>query len=244
MSMRNLMSLLLVALPLGVQAECEIFPPPPAFDADRYYAETVDLQDATLEKVLNRQIKGHHNLGLECARQLAGNNRAWPASQGFPDDIQDAHGDAHNLSDLIPAVLLLEGIPAEVPASWRGDYARRLFYMAVRYAGDDETLTPDLRLVRGKPEKGQPHIGALCDLLQWHAQDPVSEEERRHQQAVYARQGNRNPFIDRPAFAAAIWQNECARGTAQADTLDNLLQRIEAMETELADLKRRVKELR
>jgi endonuclease I len=34
-------------------------------------------------------------------------------------------------------------------------------------------------------------------LLAWHEQDPVSEWERHRDAAIYARQGNRNPFIDR-----------------------------------------------
>jgi hypothetical protein len=40
-------------------------------------------------------------------------------------------------------------------------------------------------------------------LLQWNVEDPVSQFEinRNH----FRIQGNRNPFIDNPAFATAIW---------------------------------------
>jgi hypothetical protein len=42
-------------------------------------------------------------------------------------------------------------------------------------------------------------------LLEWHHLDPVSKKEIDRNNAVYALQGNRNPFIDRPQFADCIW---------------------------------------
>jgi endonuclease I len=40
----------------------------------------------------------------------------------------------------------------------------------------------------------------------WHANDPVSAREIERNNAIYARQGNRNPFIDNPSlYVAAIW---------------------------------------
>ena len=42
-------------------------------------------------------------------------------------------------------------------------------------------------------------------LLKWHAQDPVSEKEIARNNAVYAIQGNRNPFIDYPRLADFVW---------------------------------------
>jgi hypothetical protein len=46
---------------------------------------------------------------------------------------------------------------------------------------------------------------ALTTLLTWNAQDPVSAREITRNNAVYAFQGNRNPFIDHPEYAASIW---------------------------------------
>ncbi len=45
-------------------------------------------------------------------------------------------------------------------------------------------------------------------LLEWNAQDPVSQKEIDRNEAIYAIQGNRNPFIDRPDFVQKVFQPE------------------------------------
>ncbi len=42
-------------------------------------------------------------------------------------------------------------------------------------------------------------------LLEWNESDPVDAIERTRNEAVYEIQGNRNPFIDHPEYADAIW---------------------------------------
>ena len=42
-------------------------------------------------------------------------------------------------------------------------------------------------------------------LLKWHRQDPVSEKEVNRNNAVYAVQGNRNPYVDYPQLADYVW---------------------------------------
>ena len=89
----------------------------------------------------------------------------------------------------------------------KGDVARMLFYMAVRYEG--ENGEPDLELVDYLPAINHdpaPIMAKLSDLLQWHAQDPVDSYERKRNDLIYTKyQHNRNPFIDVPDFAWAIW---------------------------------------
>ncbi len=46
---------------------------------------------------------------------------------------------------------------------------------------------------------------ALQLMQQWHEQDPVSQKEINRNNAIYALQGNRNPFIDHPDFVDLIW---------------------------------------
>ncbi len=85
----------------------------------------------------------------------------------------------------------------------KGDVARMLFYMAVRYEGDDGFNNLELSTVSGS---AVPRIGDVDVLLQWNAEDPVSSFEMRRNDRIYeAWQGNRNPFIDHPEWAASIF---------------------------------------
>lgn len=85
----------------------------------------------------------------------------------------------------------------------RGDIARAMFYMDVRYNGS-EPFTTDLELVSFPPSG--PQMGNLNTLLLWHAEDPVDDAERARNNLIYSNyQGNRNPFIDSPELVAAIW---------------------------------------
>jgi hypothetical protein len=45
-------------------------------------------------------------------------------------------------------------------------------------------------------------------LLRWSANDPVSEKEIKRNNAIYAIQGNRNPFVDYPGLEQYIWGNK------------------------------------
>mgnify|MGYP000887621829 CR=1 FL=1 len=49
-------------------------------------------------------------------------------------------------------------------------------------------------------------------LLSWHQQDPVSAREIERNNAIYARQGNRNPFIDNPNYVNLIWGGTSGNG--------------------------------
>jgi len=86
----------------------------------------------------------------------------------------------------------------------KGDVARMILYMAIRYEGDDgwANLEPNGLVNNGTA----PYIGRLSVLLAWNAADPVSAfEERRNQRIYDVWQHNRNPFIDHPEWANAIW---------------------------------------
>lgn len=88
--------------------------------------------------------------------------------------------------------------------SEKGDLARAMFYMAVRYDGSDAG-TLDLEL-GDAANASRAVFGNLTTLLQWHLDDPVSAEERRRNDLIHDRyQGNRNPFVDRPEFVAKIF---------------------------------------
>ncbi|MGC4894634.1 endonuclease [Micromonospora sp. DT31] len=86
----------------------------------------------------------------------------------------------------------------------KGDVARMILYMAIRYEGDDGW--PDLEPNDSVANGGAPRLGRLPKLLAWHAQDPPDAFEQRRNQRIHERwQGNRNPFVDHPEWAGAIW---------------------------------------
>ena len=50
-------------------------------------------------------------------------------------------------------------------------------------------------------------------MMQWNAQDPVSQKEIDRNNKVYPIQNNRNPFIDHPEYAEYIWGNGSGLGS-------------------------------
>ncbi|MBP7205081.1 MAG: endonuclease [Candidatus Cloacimonetes bacterium] len=88
----------------------------------------------------------------------------------------------------------------------KGDVARIIMYMAVRYEGTDTSYNLELVDHEYSDQSANlPYYGKLATLLQWHAADPPDEWEARRNDRIAERQGNRNPFIDLPGYAARIW---------------------------------------
>ena len=85
---------------------------------------------------------------------------------------------------------------------YKGDFARSYFYMVAAY--NNKVAGWDSPMLAGN---AYPAFSswALPMLLRWHQLDPVSEKEVNRNEAVYAKQKNRNPFIDHPEFADYIW---------------------------------------
>lgn len=103
----------------------------------------------------------------------------------------------------------------------KGDVARSMFYMDLRYEGTNGE--PDLILQDGTTNSGSIDIGDLCTLLDWHLQDRVDDAERARNDATEAEQGNRNVFIDEPDLAEVIYGQDCGRAdgaftTASSDS--------------------------
>ena len=85
----------------------------------------------------------------------------------------------------------------------KGDVARMLLYMAIRYEGGDGFNNLEMSSTVGTSST---LIGDLETLLAWNSADPVSAFEMRRNDRIHAQwQGNRNPFIDHPEWATAIW---------------------------------------
>ena len=89
----------------------------------------------------------------------------------------------------------------------KGDVARIIFYMEVRYEGDngeeDLEMTNDILF-----SNNEPRHGVRSTLLEWHQLDPVDDFERNRNDVIYSYQGNRNPFIDHPELVDYIWGDQ------------------------------------
>lgn len=154
---------------------------------------------------LGAHSDAHHLVAAERAMNSTKNNR-------FFEDCNDGIDDT-NVED--------RGFGNYTCGEWffeprdevKGDVARMLFYMAVRYEGEEgdftdlelavdlKALAPELHL----QDNHLPYYGNLATLLRWHIEDPVDEWEIERNEAIYQFQGNRNPFIDHPEWVALIW---------------------------------------
>jgi endonuclease I len=185
--------------------------------------------------------KDDHSQATGWARE-----HSWPKSYGFPDDISCnyPYSDAHHLFAVDwsynssrsnkPFDFCLDGCTGKPvdghpstpnrtnPDAWevwqgrRGDIARALFYMDVRYEGGvnggtgcqepDLVLTDDRSLIQtSSTDADTAYMGVLGTLLIWHLQDPVDEPEQRRNEIIYSYQENRNPFVDHPEWVCRVW---------------------------------------
>lgn len=90
--------------------------------------------------------------------------------------------------------------PKGTLGKFKGDVARGVFYLSVRYNG--------LEIVDGFPEGNPGELGDLATLLEWHRNDPADDFEMNRNNVIYTWQHNRNPFIDHPELVEYIWGNK------------------------------------
>lgn len=79
----------------------------------------------------------------------------------------------------------------EPRAEQRGNTARAILYFYTVYG------------VTGAPSLENFKIEEPV-LKKWHAEDPVTDQERARNDAIQAVQGNRNPYVDHPEFVAQV----------------------------------------
>ena len=200
----------------------------------------------------------------------------WAKSHGFPKKSQHAFTDAHHIRAADRSVNTDRsdhdfdngGMPDdecngcfegngtwEPPDRVKGDVARIMFYMDVRYDGNDGSGTPDLQLAdRASTPRSETsgEFGKLCTLLGWHSNDPVSPAERTRNEIIHSWQGNRNPFIDHPEFAVSIFGSRCPilspAGGSPSDPnttpVDTNPSEVEELRRLLNDLERQIEVIR
>jgi hypothetical protein len=94
--------------------------------------------------------------------------------------------------------------------SMRGDVARAVLYMAVRYSvatGNESKLELTNCPALPTGAAGERFLfGSLAQLLEWHRADPVDDAERLRNDVVCSEyQHNRNPFVDMPTLADRVF---------------------------------------
>ena len=192
---------------LSIQKDCQDTTYPPDFCAMEAYGETKTVEwnrehiwsksrgDFSDPSDLGAYTDTHHLVAAERVMNSTKNNR-------FFEDCHD--GDDTNIVDRSYGNYTCNTWEFEPRDEVKGDVARMIFYMAVRY----ENSELDLEVVNDPDEDKSlklPVYGDIDDLLRWNTEDPVSEKEILRNQIIYGFQNNRNPFIDKPELVELIW---------------------------------------
>jgi endonuclease I len=192
---------------LSIQKDCQDTTYPPDFCTITLGDETKTVEwnrehvwsksrgDFSDESEMGAHTDAHHLVAAERVMNSTKNNR-------FFEDCHD--GDDIDIVDRGYGNYTCNVWEFEPRDEVKGDVARMIFYMAVRY--DDAEL--DLEVVNDPDEDKDlklPVYGDIDDLLRWHIQDPVDEKEVLRNQVVYSYQGNRNPFIDKPELVELVF---------------------------------------
>jgi endonuclease I len=117
----------------------------------------------------------------------------------------------------------------EVWQQRKGDAARAMLYMDVRYEGGTATAgntlgqsEPDLVLTDTRSliqitSASPAYMGLRADILEWQAADLPTAHDVLRNDAIQTFQGNRNPFVDHPEWVAIAFAQPC--GAAPPDLL-------------------------
>ena len=169
------------------------------------------------EHTFPRSLGGFNN--IEDDEIADGINIFWETKA---DSLRHANSDAHALRAADAAENSSRGNqhygqyigPSGTLGSFRGDVARGVLYLEIRYNG--------LEVVNGFPSAvGQ--IGDLATLLDWHRNDPPDDYEMNRNNLVYNWQYNRNPFIDQPELVEYIWGNNVGENWDQTLSIEEIV---------------------
>lgn len=158
------------------------------------------------EHVFPRSRGGYYSIGDDDIPD--GINVYWNTNA---DSLRHGNSDAHHLRAVDGPENSSRGNqfygqytgPENTQGSFKGDVARSIFYMAIRYNG--------LSVVDGYPDGNVGEFGDLATLLEWHENDPPDDFEMNRNNVVYTWQNNRNPFIDQPELVDYIWGDQAGQ---------------------------------
>jgi endonuclease I len=143
---------------------------------------------------------------------------------GFGGADQPNRGTGGSISCTTPT-------PDQIWEVWdhrKGDVARSILYMDLRYEGGtgpagsepDLIASDDLALMYAETTScGDGYMpvayhGMLSTLLAWHEADPPDDDERRRNDQVWCYQQNRNPFVDHPEWVDCLYRGHCGGAAA------------------------------
>lgn len=194
--------------------------------------KTIDSYDGDyVECIYTGERLGKDNSGSASGQW--NKEHIWAKSHGFNDQKYDAYSDLHHLrvsearinssrSNSYFDEVTNPTNKDDYGNKWtstvfeprdevKGDIARMLLYMVVRY--EDSTLDLELTndtILASKAENGtEGYIGILNTIFKWNFEDPVDSRELYRNEEIYKEQGNRNPFIDHPELAYYLYKTEC-----------------------------------
>jgi len=132
------------------------------------------------------------------------------ANYPFGETNNPTYSSANGFSKLGPCSYNgYTGVVFEPADEYKGDFARTYFYMVTCY---EEKLADwyngnadGIRATIDGSTYPAFQTWQLNMLMEWAKNDPVSEKETARNNAVYAIQNNRNPFIDYPGLQEYIW---------------------------------------
>ena len=192
----------------------------------------------------------------------------WAKSHGFDNDKLTAYSDIHHLrvsgaeingfrnDSYFADVLAQSSIKTDEYGNvWtssvftpreevRGDIARMMFYMDIRYNDTDLklTLTDDKSLASQNNAATDKvgYFGLLSELVKWSFEDPVDSRELKRNEDIYNIQGNRNPFIDHPELVYYLYNDEAISSGVSLDNIESKIEPVLKNDAEIANVNQKI----
>ena len=192
----------------------------------------------------------------------------WAKSHGFNNDNLTAYSDIHHLrvsgseingfrnDSYFANVLSQSSIKTdEFGNAWtsavftpreevRGDIARMMFYMDIRYNDTDLKLTlTDNKTLASQGNAATDKVGyfgLLSELVKWSFEDPVDSRELKRNEDIYNVQGNRNPFIDHPELVYYLYNDEAAANGVTLNNIETKIKPVLKNDAEIAKVNQKI----
>lgn len=140
-------------------------------------------------------------------KAVNGKRASWPYGQVGAASFTSLNGSKLGNSSLAG----VSGTVFEPIDSFKGDVARAFLYFVTRYEDNMPSYGNNTEASQAFEPNKYPSVDLafLQMMINWHQLDPVSTKEQLRNNAAYAFQKNRNPYVDRPEFVDLVWNALC-----------------------------------